>query len=130
MVLNDTLSNALEKMHQYEKIGKPQCHIVPSSKTIIDVLNIMKKFGYVKSFEKIIDGNKTTLMVELSGNINKCGVIKPRYSIKKDSYEKFEKRYLPSRNMGFMIVSTVQGMLDHNKAKEKKLGGRLIAYCY
>ena len=47
-----------------------------------------------------------------------------------DDFEKYEKRYRPSRDMGIMIVSTVEGMVAHDKAKEKKIGGKLIAYCY
>jgi len=69
------------------------------------------------------------LVVKLTGNINKCGVIKPRYAVKKDQYEKFEKRYLPAKNMGIIIVSTVNGIVEHNKAQDKKVGGKLLAYC-
>ena len=64
------------------------------------------------------------------GNINKCGSIKPRYNIKKEDYEKFEKRYLPAKDFGFLIVSTSKGVMSHMEAKEKNIGGRLLAYFY
>ena len=64
------------------------------------------------------------------GTINKCGVIKPRLGVKKNNFEKFEKRYLPSKDFGFLIVSTSKGLMVHNEAKEKGVGGNLIAYCY
>ena len=130
MVLNDTLANALTKITQYEKLGKQECIISPASKTIADVLGIMKKFGYIKNYTKIKEGRKESFNIKLSGKINKSGVIKPRYALKKDNFEKYERRYLPSKDMGIMIVSTTEGIVDHSKAKEKKIGGRLIAYCY
>ena len=48
----------------------------------------------------------------------------------KDYFEKFEKRYLPSKELGFLIVSTSKGLMTNIEAKQKKLGGRLIAYVY
>lgn len=129
MVLNDTLSNALSKINQYEKLGRQEC-IISGSRIIADVLGIMKKFGYIKGYDKIKEGKKESFKVKLSATVNNCGVIKPRYAIKKDEFEKFEKRYLPSKDMGILIISTVEGIVDHGKAKEKKIGGKLIAYCY
>jgi small subunit ribosomal protein S8 len=130
MVLNDTLANALSKINQYEKLGKQDCIITPSSKIIADVLGILKKMNYIKGYEKIKEGKREILKVKLCGAINDCGVIKPRYSIKKADFEKFEKRYLPSKDMGIMIISTVHGIVDHNTALEKGMGGKLFAYCY
>ncbi len=128
--MNDTLSNALSKINQYDKIGKSECIINPSSRIIADVFGIMKKIGYIKGYDKIKEGKKEVFNVKLTGNVNNCGVIKPRYAIKKDEYERYEKRYLPSKDMGIIVISTSEGMMDHRKAKEKKLGGKLIAYCY
>ena len=123
MVMNDTLANALSKIGQYEKLGKSECLISPISKTIATVLGLLKKFGYIKGYDKIKEGKKETFNVKLIGKINECGVIKPRYAIKKDNFERFEKRYLPSKDMGIMIVSTIEGIIDHSKTKEKKIGG-------
>ena len=130
MVMNDTLAAALAKISQYEKQGKQESIISPASKSIANVLGIMKEFGYIKGYERIKEGKKEHFKIKLMGKINAAGVIKPRYSVRKDEFEKYEKRYLPSRDMGIMIVSTVEGMVAHDKAKEKKIGGKLIAYCY
>ena len=69
-------------------------------------------------------------IVELEGNINKCGVIKPRHAVKKDEFEKFEKRFLPAKNFGILIVTTPEGIITHYEAKERGIGGRLLAYMY
>jgi len=130
MAMNDTLSNALSKIHDCERIGRKEVIINPSSKVIRKVLDLMNEMNYLGSYES----NKTTrgesVKVNLLGKINKCGVIKPRFSVKKDDFEKFEKRFLPAQNFGFLIISTSQGIMIHEKAREKGLGGKLLAYIY
>ena len=102
----------------------------PSSKVIRKVLEVIKDNGYIGDFEEIKNGRGDSIKINLLGNINKCGVIKPRYSIKNDQFEKFEKRYLLARGMGILILSTPAGIMSHNDAKKKQIGGRLLAYCY
>ena len=130
MSLNDPLANALSKILNNEKIGKDSCMIKPVSKLIKKILEIMKENRFLGDFSEIEDGRGNLLQVNLLGNINKCGVIKPHFSVKNYDYEKFEKRYLPAKDVGIMIVSTSQGILTHYESKKKKIGGRLLAYCY
>jgi small subunit ribosomal protein S8 len=130
MVMNDTLSNALALINNYELIKKADILIKPTSKLIKNALEIMKEKGYIGDFEEIIDGRGNHLNVKLLGKINKCGAIKPKYSVKKENYEKYERRYLPAKDFGILIVSTQQGLMTHLSAKEKSLGGRLLAYVY
>jgi small subunit ribosomal protein S8 len=63
-------------------------------------------------------------------NINGCGVIKPRHSVKKDDYEKFEKRFLPAKGFGILIVSTPKGIMTQEGAKKEDSGGKLLAFIY
>ena len=130
MSMNDSIAAGLSKIRNAEKVSKVLCTIKPISKVLKQVLDILKEKRYLGEYEVIIDGKGDHIRVNLIGAINKCGVIKPRYAVTIDDYEKFEKRYLPSRNMGILIVSTSQGLMIHRQAKEKALGGRLIAYCY
>jgi len=130
MSLNDTLSNAMSKIHNYEKVGKKDLLIKPTSKQIKEVLDILNAEGFAGKYEEVNDNRGKYLKLSLLGNINECGAIKPRFSVKMSDYEKFEKRFLPAKDFGMLIVSTSKGMMTHYKAKEKKLGGRLIAYCY
>jgi small subunit ribosomal protein S8 len=130
MSLNDPLASALSRILNSEKIGKDLCTIKPVSKLIKKILEVMKDNGYIGDFEEVEDGRGNSLKINLLGNINKCGVVKPRFSVKKDNYEKFEKRYLPAKDVGVVIVSTPLGILTHQDAKKKNTGGKLLAYCY
>nr|AJS12428.1 30S ribosomal protein S8 [uncultured archaeon] len=130
MALNDSLANALSSILTDEKAGKRQSLVRPSSKIIKKVLQVMKEHSYVGDFEEVKEGGGNVLKLNLLGNINKCGVIKPRYSAKRNEFEKFEERYLLARDMGILILSTPLGIIAHKDAKEKNTGGRLLAYCY
>jgi len=129
-MLNDPLAAALSKILNAEKRSKKEVLIKPISKTIKTVLTIMNENKLIGSFEEIEDGKGNFIKINLLGNINKCGVIKPRFSTKKDQFEKWEKRYLPAKDFGMVIISTPFGVMTHYQAKEKNTGGKLLAYCY
>ncbi|MEK6812854.1 MAG: 30S ribosomal protein S8 [Nanoarchaeota archaeon] len=129
-MLNDTLAVMMSNILNAEKVGKAQCNVQPSSGMMKRVLEIMNVQNYIGSYEEMDDKKGGILTINLLGKINACGVIKPRFSVKKDGYEKFEKRFLPAANFGFLVVSTPQGLMTHQEAKEKKIGGKLICYVY
>ncbi len=129
-MLNDPISNALSKILNAEKVSKSSCIIKPISNTIKKILRIMQDKRYIGEFEEVEDGKGGYIKINLIGHINKCGAIKPKYPIKKGGFEKFEKRYLPAKEFGVILVSTNQGIMTHTEAKEKRLGGILLTYCY
>ena len=89
----------------------------------------MKDNKYIGDFKEYL-GRGGYIKINLLGKINKCGSIKPRFSIKKNEIEKYEKRYLPAKDFGIIIISTNKGLTTHHQAKEKGFGGRLISYIY
>ncbi len=129
-MLNDPLAAALTKIINAERIGRREVVVKPNSRMLRHILTIMNERGYVGSFEEIADGKGGMLKVNLLGTINKCGVIKPRFSTKRTEYEKWEKRYLPAKDFGIILVSTPHGVMTHTDAKTKNTGGKLLAYCY
>ncbi len=129
-MLNDPLAAAMAKIMNAEKVGKREVVIRPTSSLLKRVFGLLQEHNYIGSFEEVVDGNVAVLRVNLLGNINKCGVIKPRFSTKRLEYEKWEKRYLPARDFGVIVVSTPHGVMTHIQAKEKNTGGKLLAFCY
>jgi len=129
----DTLANALATIMNNEMRGKKEAIIMPASKLIINVLKIMQQEGYIGEFEYIDDGRWGKVRVQLLGRINKCGVIKPRFSVKYTDLERMPhwlRKYLPSRDIGVLILSTPQGVMTHKEALKRKIGGVLLAYVY
>lgn len=126
----DTLTNGLITVKNNEMRNKRECIISPASKLLGRVLRIMQLNGYIGEFEFIDDGRSGKFKVQLLGRINKCGSVKPRFAVKVDEFENWEKKFLPSRDVGIMVVSTSRGVIAHREAEEKNLGGRLLAYVY
>jgi small subunit ribosomal protein S8 len=90
----------------------------------------MQLNGYIGEFEFIDDGRSGKFKVQLLGRINKCGPVKPRFSVKAGDFEEWEKEFLPSRDVGIMVVSTSKGVIAHRDAQAKNVGGRLLAFVY
>ena len=130
MGLNDPLANALSSLMNGEKVSKKTILVRPVSNTIKQVLQVLNENGYVGTFEEAQDSKGNCLTLNLLGRINKCGAVKPRFPVTKDTIEKYENRYLPAKDFGIIIVSTSQGIMSHKDAKKKGIGGKLLAYCY
>ncbi len=126
----DPLADAMSTLTNASRVGKRETIINIASKLIGKVLRILQEEGYVEEFEYIDDGRAGKYRVRLRGRINKAGVIKPRFSVKKDEFLYWEKMYLPAENVGVIIVSTNQGIMSHREAKKRGIGGVLLAYCY
>jgi small subunit ribosomal protein S8 len=126
----DTLANGLTTVINNEMRNKRECIISPASRLLGRVLRIMQLNGYIGEFEFIDDGRSGKFKVQLLGRINKCGAIRPRFSVKMDKFEEWEKKFLPSRDVGLIVISSANGVLSHKEAKEKRIGGKLLAFIY
>lgn len=129
-MLNDPLADALTLIKNAERSGKLECEVRPASKLVGHVLKVMQERGYIGPFEFVEDNQGGRFRLKLNGNINNCGVIKPRHAIKKTDFEKWEARYLPAQDFGALIVTTTKGVMSHYNAKQEGEGGKLLAYVY
>ncbi|MFH1788305.1 MAG: 30S ribosomal protein S8 [Candidatus Altiarchaeota archaeon] len=127
---SDLVNDAISTIRNYERIGRQECVIQPVSKLLIDVLHVFQKEGYIGEFEVSENSVGGEIRVKLVGKINDCGAIKPNFPSKHLDFPKWEKRFLPSRDFGILVVSTSKGVVNHKQAKELSEGGRLLAYVY
>jgi small subunit ribosomal protein S8 len=129
-MMTDLINDAIADLKNHARIGKADCTVQPTSKLLIDILKIFQKGGYIGEFEVVEDRKGGRIKVTLVKKINDCGVIKPRFPVGYEDLSDWEKRYLPARDFGLLVVTTPQGVMSHKEAKEKKIGGRLLAYVY
>jgi len=130
MADNDPLASALSGLNNAESVGHLDHTVSPASNTIGSVLEVLYDFGYIGGFQFVDDGKAGRFEVELKGAINDCGPVKPRYSAGADGFEKWEKRFLPARDYGTLVVTTSHGVMSHYQAREEGIGGQVIAYVY
>jgi len=130
MVRVSVLGDALKTLSNAEKRGKRQVLLRPVSKVLVKFLSVMQKHGYINEFEFVDDHRAGKIVVELNGRLNKCGVISPRYDLASGELEQWVGRLLPSRLFGFIVITTAQGIMDHEEARRKKTGGKVVGFFY
>lgn len=130
MVRMSVLGDALKTILNAEKAGKRQVLIRPVSKVVIKFLKLMQKKNYIGDFEFVDDRRGGKIVIELLGRINKCGVISPRFDVGLNQFEKVVGNLLPSRQFGFIVMTTIYGIIDHERARRKNTGGKILGFFY
>ncbi len=121
----DIVSDALNQIMNAKRAGKDSVTIKKYSKVLINLLELVKKAGYL---DYKIDDCK--LKINIKGNLNEFRAIKPRYNVSTKRINKYVRRFLPARDFGNIIISTNRGLMFHKNAEDKNIGGCLIAYIF
>ena len=130
MVLMSVLANALASINSAEQRGKRQALVRPASKVTVKFLEVMQKHGYIGEFEIVDDRRSGKIVVNLLGRINNCRVMSPRFDVKVSEYEKWINNIMPSHQFGVIVLTTSFGIMDHEEAKKRHTGGKLLGYFY
>lgn len=126
----DTLSDALSSINNAARQGKKYATVSPTSDLIKNMLLKLQDQGYIGVFELKEDGKGGEFKVEVKPETNECTPVKPNFYVESDEYTKWAKRYLPAKGFGKLLVTTPEGILTHEEAREHEVGGKLLGYVY
>jgi len=121
----DIVADALNQIMNAKRAGKKELTIGKYSKLLLSILAIGKLRGYIQDYK--VENNELRVTF---GKINFCRAVKPRYLVKVRDLDKYVRRYLPARDMGIVLVSTNKGLMTHQTAQEKNIGGSIVAFMY
>ncbi|TYH60579.1 hypothetical protein ES332_D08G304000v1 [Gossypium tomentosum] len=68
------------------------------------------------------------ITVEPQGRVNDCQARTYRQDIKVKDIEKYTTFKLPTRQWGYVVISTPDGILDHGEAIRRNVGGQVLGY--
>ena len=124
---HDVVADALNMIKNAKNAKKETVKITRISNLLIEILKIMKQKEAIQRYK--INSDEKSVEITI-GKLSDCRSIKPRFTVTKDTIEKYRRRYLPSRNLGTVVISTNKGLVTHEEALNEKIGGSLIAYFY
>ncbi|OIR58596.1 MAG: 40S ribosomal protein S15A [Amphiamblys sp. WSBS2006] len=130
MVCSNVLNDTLYLITKAEKEGKRQVLVRPASNVSIRFLEVMQLHGYIGEFEHIDDGKGGKIVVQLTGRLNKCAVISPRFDVQLKDIDKWVNNLLPARQFGKIVLTTSSGIITHDEAKKMNASGKLLGYFY
>lgn len=109
----------------------------------------MQSKGYIGEFEIVDDHASNKIVVELLGipqnciilgRLNKCAVISPRYDVTLGEFEQWTSNVLPARyhytiymqfrQIGHLVLTTNVGILTHEEARTRHVGGKVLGFFY
>ncbi|MBM3232448.1 30S ribosomal protein S8 [Candidatus Pacearchaeota archaeon] len=121
----DIVSDGLNRIMNAKLAGQTSITLKHHSKFLQNVLAIGKLKKYISEYSITPKG----LYVEFN-NLNRCKAVKPRYIVKVKDIDKYVRRYLPARGIGVLVISTSKGLVTHQTALDKGIGGCIVAYFY
>nr|YP_010507924.1 ribosomal protein S8 [Phytophthora citricola]UXG56264.1 ribosomal protein S8 [Phytophthora citricola] len=122
MIITDTLSNLFSKIKN-GYLAKKSKIVQQKSKQSINILNILVKEGFIKSY-KI--NSKNQLDIYLKYRKNKAVITEIKRLSKPGKRLYIANKDLYKKKTGFYILSTSTGILTDLQAKKLNVGGELI----
>ncbi|MBR4284045.1 MAG: 30S ribosomal protein S8 [Anaerotignum sp.] len=133
MSMSDPIADMLTRIRN-ANIAKHDTVDVPSSKMKKAIADILVAEGYVKGYEVIEDGIKSTLRISLKyGEDKNVKVITGLKRISKPGLRVFAgSNDLPKvlGGLGTAIISTDKGLMTDKAARKAGLGGEVIAFIW
>ena len=129
--MTDPIADMLTRIRNANQ-AKHQSVTMPASRLKLEILNVLKNEGYISEYEKVEDGKQGVIKVTLKYN-NKERVIQGLKKISKPGLRVYAKSSeLPKvlNGLGIAIISTSNGIMTDREARQKKLGGEVIAFVW
>ena len=107
---------------------------IPASKIKVAIAGILLDEGYITKYDIIEDGNFKTIRITLKYGADKNEkIITGLKRISKPGLRVYSKREdVPKvlNGLGIAIISTSEGLLTDKEARQKNVGGEVIAYVW
>ena len=133
MTMSDPIADMLTRIRN-ANTAKHDTVDIPSSRMKLAIADILVDEGYIAKYEMVDNGNFKDIRIFLKYNNNKNErVISGIKRISKPGLRVYAGgNELPRvlGGLGTAIISTNQGVLTDKQAREKKIGGEVLAFIW
>ena len=133
MAQNDLIADALTRIRNAVQAGHERVTL-PCSRTVGEIMRILKEEGYISNYRMIQDKPPETLIrVQLKPASKRRPVLRHLSRVSSSSlriYSGYRKIPRVLRGLGVAIVSTPKGIMTDKKAKQLKVGGEILCKVY
>ncbi len=132
MTMSDPIADMLTRVRNANMVRHEKLEL-PASNIKKEIAEILKKEGFVKSVEYIEDDKQGVIRMFLKYGQNNERVITGLKRISKPGLRVYAKAdELPKvlNGLGIALVSTSEGVLTDNDARQRGIGGEVLAYIW
>ncbi|ACB83807.1 30S ribosomal protein S8 [Natranaerobius thermophilus] len=132
MTMTDPIADMLTRIRNAQSVYHKQVEI-PASKLKRELVDILKREGYINDFEYIDDNKQGILRIELKYSDNDEQVISGLKRISKPGLRVYAKKDEIPRvlgGLGIAVVSTSSGLLTDREARDQGIGGEILCYIW
>ena len=132
MVMTDPIADMLTRIRNANQMRHESLEM-PASKIKKEVLEVMKKEGYIRDVEYIEDNLQGKIRVSLKYTKNNEKVIRRIKRISKPGLRVYAKaNEVPKvlNGLGIAVISTSKGVLTDKEARQQQVGGEVLAYIW
>lgn len=131
MVMTDPIADMLTRIRNANAM-KHETVDVPASKVKTQILEVLKKEGYIVGYKLVKGDVQDTLRVTLKYLANER-VVKGLKRISKPGLRVYAKNTeIPKvlNGLGIAVISTSNGIMTDREARKQKVGGEILAYVW
>ena len=132
MSMTDPIADMLTRIRNGVS-AKHESVLMPSSKIKVAIAKVLKDEGFIRDFGTEIDGARTMLKIELSYTGRKEPVLSGIKRVSKPGLRVYvQKREIPRvlGGLGVAILSTPEGVMTGQHARQKAIGGEILCYVW
>lgn len=132
-MVNDRIADMLTRIRNANQMKYDTVEVL-GSKMTCEIARILKEEGYISNYTLVEAPNGNTLTLELKYTEGKkTRVITGLKRISKSGlrvYAKHDELPRVLNGLGIAIISTSEGIMTDRDARNKKLGGEVLAYIW
>ncbi|HHY22244.1 MAG TPA: 30S ribosomal protein S8 [Bacilli bacterium] len=132
MVMTDPIADMLTRIRNANMVRHEKLE-VPASKMKKEIVEILKREGFIRDYEYIEDSKQGVLRVFLKYGANNERVITGLKRISKPGLRVYAKATEVPRvlgGLGIALVSTSKGVMTDKEARQQQVGGEVVAYVW